>query len=83
MAPDRRADMVPAPVKIGDKVWIRANVNEKGAEGAGLTEMGALTFGGEENITKTPTIVFNRPFIYIVEEQSTGAILFIGAVRNL
>lgn len=45
--------------------------------------MGALTFGGEENIAKTPTIVFNHPFIYIVEGQSTGAILFIGAVRNL
>ncbi len=24
--PDRRADMIPAPVKIGDKVWIGANV---------------------------------------------------------
>ena len=24
--PDHRADMVPAPVKIGDKVWIGANV---------------------------------------------------------
>ncbi len=24
--PERRADMVPAPVKIGDKVWIGANV---------------------------------------------------------
>ncbi|MDE6559953.1 MAG: sugar O-acetyltransferase [Muribaculaceae bacterium] len=26
MDPDRRADMIPAPVKIGDKVWIGANV---------------------------------------------------------
>lgn len=26
MAPERRADMVPAPVKIEDKVWIGANV---------------------------------------------------------
>ena len=26
MDPDRRADMAPAPVKIGDKVWIGANV---------------------------------------------------------
>lgn len=24
--PDRRADMIPAPVKIGNKVWIGANV---------------------------------------------------------
>ena len=26
MDPDRRADMVPAPVRIGNKVWIGANV---------------------------------------------------------
>ena len=26
MDPARRADMIPAPVKIGDKVWIGANV---------------------------------------------------------
>lgn len=26
MDPERRADMIPAPVKIGDKVWIGANV---------------------------------------------------------
>ncbi|MDE6648560.1 MAG: sugar O-acetyltransferase [Muribaculaceae bacterium] len=26
MDPDRRADMIPAPVKIGNKVWIGANV---------------------------------------------------------
>lgn len=26
MDPDHRADMIPAPVKIGDKVWIGANV---------------------------------------------------------
>lgn len=25
-APDRRADMVPSPVRIGNKVWIGANV---------------------------------------------------------
>lgn len=24
--PDRRADMIPSPVRIGDKVWIGANV---------------------------------------------------------
>ncbi len=26
MDPDSRADMIPAPVHIGDKVWIGANV---------------------------------------------------------
>ena len=58
-------------------------VNEIGAEGAGLTGMGWAELGPEGGETpKTPEIILNRPFIYIVEEQSTGAILFIGAVRN-
>lgn len=26
MDPDHRADLIPAPVRIGDKVWIGANV---------------------------------------------------------
>ncbi|MDE6009533.1 MAG: hypothetical protein K2G90_10050 [Muribaculaceae bacterium] len=59
-------------------------VNEIGAEGAGLTAAfwcTAALDGGET--PKTPEIILNRPFIYIVEEQSTGAILFIGAIRNL
>lgn len=59
-------------------------VNEIGAEGAGLTGMGWAELGpGGGETPKTPEIILNRPFIYIVEEQSTGAILFIGAVRNL
>ena len=58
-------------------------VDESGAEGAGLTGIGLVeTASGEEVSSKTPEIILNRPFIYIVEEQSTGAILFIGAVRN-
>ncbi|MDE6792307.1 MAG: hypothetical protein K2J48_04415, partial [Muribaculaceae bacterium] len=76
-----------SPKLDGSKVAMRHKtvfkVNEKGAEGAALTEIGAVTFGPGETVAKRPSIIFNRPFIYIVEEQSTGAILFIGAVRNL
>lgn len=76
-----------SPKLDGSQVTMRHKtvfkVNEKGAEGAALSEMGAVTFGPGENVPKRPSIVFNRPFVYIVEEQSTGAILFIGAIRNL
>ncbi len=59
-------------------------VNEIGAEGAGLTAILWVTSPGPEYIPEPdPEIVLNRPFTYIVEEQSTGAILFIGAIRNL
>ena len=59
-------------------------VNEIGAEGAGLTAVIWVTADlSGTTPPPPPEIILNRPFIYIVEEQSTGAILFIGAVRNL
>ncbi|MDE6576656.1 MAG: serpin family protein [Muribaculaceae bacterium] len=59
-------------------------VDEKGAEGAALTEIGWVSAPGPDvPIAPNPVITFDRPFIYIVAEKSTGAILFIGTVRNL
>lgn len=55
------------------------SVDEKGTEAAAATEIG-LGGGGPPN----EPIVFNvdRPFIYIIYEQSSGAILFIGRVLD-
>ena len=51
------------------------------------TEAAAVTVVGME-MTSMPSaprrVIFNaeRPFIYIIQENSTGAILFMGAVKN-
>ena len=51
------------------------------------TEAAAVTVVGME-LTSMPSeprrVIFNaeRPFIYIIQENSTGAILFMGAVKN-
>jgi serpin B len=53
------------------------SVNEKGTEAAAATEIG-MGGGGPPN----EPIIFNadRPFIYVIYEYRTGAILFIGRV---
>ena len=50
----------------------RIKVNEEGTEAAAVTTTGLAT-------TSAPTIFnANHPFLYVISEQQTGAILFIG-----
>ncbi len=57
------------------------STDESGTEAAAVTTVGM-------ELTSMPAepqrVVFNadRPFIYIIQENSTGAILFMGAVKN-
>lgn len=58
------------------------STDESGTEAAAVTTVGM-------ELTSMPSqpqkVIFNaeRPFIYIIQENSTGAILFMGAVKNL
>lgn len=55
-------------------------VNEEGTEAAAVTVVGMeLTSVGPGN--KAPFIV-DRPFLYAITEKSTGAVLFMGTVKN-
>lgn len=57
------------------------NTDESGTEAAAVTTIGM-------EMTSVPSqprrVVFNanRPFLYLIQENSTGAILFMGAVKN-
>lgn len=57
------------------------STDESGTEAAAVTTVGMV-------MTSMPAepqwVVFNaeRPFIYIIQENSTGAVLFMGAVKN-
>jgi serine protease inhibitor len=55
-------------------------VNEEGTEAAAVTvvAIGRTSVGGPEKVQ----FVVNRPFIYAITEKSTGAVLFIGTVKN-
>lgn len=57
-------------------------VTESGAEGASVTGLISIEMG-EGGFAPTPEIKLNRPFLYVVAEKSTGAILFIGSVVKL
>jgi serpin B len=54
-------------------------VNEDGAEAAAVTGVGMATnsIGSDPGLTYIPFYA-TRPFLYIISQQSTGAIFFIG-----
>lgn len=54
-------------------------INEEGAEAAAVTGIGGATSPGPG---ETVELTFDRPFIYAVYEQSTGAILFAGVINS-
>lgn len=51
-------------------------VAEEGAEGAGTTSVGI-------GVTSLPpSVIANRPFVYLIRERESGAILFTGVLRK-
>jgi serpin B len=55
-------------------------VNEEGTEAAAVTVV-AIEFTSVGGTTKVPFYV-NRPFLFAITEKSTGAVLFMGTVKN-
>ena len=62
------------------KQFAKIKLDEEGTEAAAVTIIEATT-GIHE--TKTASFHANRPFLYIISEQSTGAIFFIGQYTGL
>jgi serpin B len=57
------------------KTWI--NVDETGTEAAAVTAIGIITTVARDN-----TMIVNHPFLYVIQEKSSGVILFIGIVND-
>lgn len=57
-------------------------VNEKGTEAAAATGMVIPTVGIQRSVPFIPTFQADRPFIYLIRDQKSGAILFLGRVLN-
>lgn len=61
----------------------RLKIDEEGVEGAGASAAFSATSAGEKPSVDPVTVTFDRPFIYVLEEVSTGTILFIGDISSL
>jgi len=60
--------------KVIHKTYIE--VNEDGSEAAAATSVGMSTTSIGDGL------IFNRPFLFLIRELSTGTVLFIGKVEN-
>lgn len=54
-------------------------VDEKGTEAAAVTSVGIGTTSAGPKIR---TIKFNRPYVFLIRERTSGAVLFMGKVNN-
>jgi len=55
-------------------------VNEEGTEAAGVTLGGSMVTGFMPPENKPQTFHADRPFVYLIQEKSSNAIFFIGAI---
>jgi serpin B len=72
------ADVAPERLyitKVIHKTFV--DVNEEGTEAAAATSVGI-------GITSAPpSMEINRPFLFVIRERLTGAILFIGQINRV
>ncbi|GAB6012755.1 serpin family protein [Viscerimonas tarda] len=61
---------------VTQKTYIE--VDEEGTEAAAVTSIGMAVTG----IRETPSFVADHPFLFAIQENSTGSILFVGKIGN-
>lgn len=67
------------PTYIGlMKQVAKIKLNEEGTEAAAITVIGMINEAAEPQEPQHVNFHANRPFLYVINEQSTGAIFFIG-----
>ena len=57
-------------------------VNEEGTEAAAATSVVMIGFAGHAKPVEPVRFFANRPFLFLIREKSTGAILFMGRVDD-
>lgn len=60
---------------------IKLEVNEEGTKAAGVTQIGMYTESAP--VIEDVSLVLDRPFIYAIQENSTGLVLFTGIYRGI
>ena len=58
-------------------------VNEKGSEAAGVT-VGEMNKSGEKTAIVEPiTFIGDRPFVFVIADEDTGTVLFVGKLWDV
>ncbi len=58
------------------------DVNENGTEAAAVTSITFTATSAVPNEVQKIYFIVNKPFVFAITEKDTGAILFIGEVKN-
>ena len=75
------SNIAPVELNLGFvKQKATFEINEDGAEASAVTGIGL--FEADLGTWERIELTFNRPFIYVVHEHSTRAILFTGSINT-
>lgn len=76
-------------ITSSEQVWISTvvhkayiDVNEEGTEAAAATGVVMSGRSAPASVPFTPTFRADRPFLYLIRDQKSGAILFLGRIHN-
>ena len=58
------------------------NIDEQGLEAAAVTSISIAPTSGRLEEPEEMTLVFDRPFYFLIEDVESGAVLFIGAIND-
>ena len=58
---------------------VSVTINEEGTEAAAVTDIG---FDSADNPLEPAVFHANRPYVFVLEEESTGTVLFVGKVQK-
>lgn len=74
------SQLVDGPQVYIDEVKHKSfiKVDEKGTEAAAATSVGV----GVTSLPQIPTVILNRPFLFVIREKGTNAVLFVGQLMN-
>lgn len=63
--------------KVMHKTFLQ--IDEEGTEAAAVTSVGMVL----TSVPTIPTIRFDRPFVFVLREKSTGVVLFTGSIKDI
>ena len=58
------------------------DINEEGTEAAAVTVVAAATAQASSEPQRTHSMIVNHPFVFLIRDEETGQILFMGSITD-